>query len=49
MCKCERKKRTQAGVTLIELLVVVTIIALFVAIDGPKLFQNVDKSKVVAA
>jgi len=31
------------------LLVVVTIIALFVAIVGPKLFQNVDKSKVVAA
>jgi general secretion pathway protein G len=36
-------------VTLIELLVVVTIIALFVAIVGPRLFQNVDRSKVVAA
>jgi general secretion pathway protein G len=43
------QKRTQAGVTLIELMVVVTIIALFVAIVGPRLFKNVDKSKVVAA
>lgn len=49
MSKCDARKRTQAGVTLIELMVVVTIIALFVAIVGPRLFQNVDKSKVVAA
>jgi general secretion pathway protein G len=46
----ENKKRSaQSGVTLIELMVVVTIIALFVALVGPSLFKNVDKSKVTAA
>ena len=39
------RKRTQAGVTLIEMLVVVTIIALFAALVGPRLFSNVDKAK----
>src|SRR5258708_27363116 len=43
------RKRSQAGVTLIEMLVVVTIIALFAALVGPKLFQNVDKAKVASA
>jgi general secretion pathway protein G len=39
------KTRTQRGITLIEMLVVVTIIALFAALVGPKLFTNVDKAK----
>jgi len=39
----------EAGVTLIELLVVVTIIALFAALVGPRLFQQVDRSRVTAA
>lgn len=38
----QRKKRTQAGVTLIEMLVVVTIIALFVAVVGPKMLKRAD-------
>src|SRR5258708_26737478 len=45
----KRKRTTEAGVTLIEMLVVVVIIGLFVAIVGPKLFSNGDKSKVGAA
>ena len=40
---------TEAGVTLIELLVVVTIIALFAALVGPRLFQQVGRSRVTAA
>ena len=40
---------SRAGVTLIELLVVVTIIALFVAIAGPRLLQRGDQARVVAA
>jgi general secretion pathway protein G len=43
------KKRSDAGVTLIEMLVVVTIIALFAALVGPKLFSALDKSKITAA
>jgi general secretion pathway protein G len=38
-----------AGVTLIELLVVVTIIALFAALVGPRLFRQVDRSRITAA
>jgi general secretion pathway protein G len=46
MCRKRRNRRqTQAGVTLIEMLVVVTIIALFAALVGPRLFSNVDKAK----
>ena len=41
--------RSQRGVTLIELLVVVTIIALFAALVGPRLFKQVDKSRATAA
>lgn len=37
--------RSQRGITLIEMLVVVTIIALFAALVGPRLFGNVDKAK----
>jgi general secretion pathway protein G len=36
-------------VTLIELLVVVTIIALFAALVGPRLFRQVGRSRVTAA
>jgi len=49
MCPCKQSRARQSGVTLIELMVVVTIIALFVALVGPSLFKNVDKSKVTAA
>ena len=45
----QRKKRTQAGVTLIEMLVVVTIIALFVAVVGPKMLMRADGARVTAA
>jgi len=40
-----KTRRRQRGITLIEMLVVVTIIALFAALVGPKLFGNVDKAK----
>ena len=39
----------QAGVTLIELLVVVTIIAMFAALVGPRLFRQVGRSRATAA
>jgi general secretion pathway protein G len=48
----ERRRRSrsgQAGVTLIEMLVVVTIIGLFVALVGPKLFKQVDTAKITKA
>ncbi len=44
-----RVRRREAGVTLIELLVVVTIIALFAALVGPRLFRQVGKSRTTAA
>ena len=44
-----RKRKSQAGVTLIEMLVVVTIIGLFIALVGPKLWANVDKAKITKA
>src|SRR5512140_3739735 len=40
------QKRRQRGFTLIELMVVLTIIAMLAALVVPKLFKNVDKSKV---
>jgi general secretion pathway protein G len=43
------RKRSQAGVTLIEMLVVVTIIGLFIALVGPRLWSNVDKAKITKA
>jgi general secretion pathway protein G len=43
------RRRSQAGVTLIEMLVVVTIIGLFIALVGPKLWSHVDQAKVTAA
>src|SRR5437764_293870 len=44
----QKRRRLQRGITLIEMLVVVTIIALFAAIVGPKLFGNVDKARRTA-
>jgi general secretion pathway protein G len=44
-----RRLLPQSGVTLIELLVVVTIIALFAALVGPRLFKHVGKSRTTAA
>lgn len=43
------RRAGQAGVTLIELLVVVTIIAMFAALVGPRLFRQVGRSRVTAA
>src|SRR5262249_19333609 len=45
----QNRDRRRAGVTLIEMLVVVTIIGLFVALVGPKLWSNVDKAKITKA
>ena len=39
----------QAGFTLIELLVVIIVLGLLVGLVGPRLFQNVGKSKQAAA
>lgn len=47
--RSNERRRGQAGVTLIEMLVVVTIIGLFVALVGPKLWSNVDKAKITQA
>jgi len=44
-----RSLRSAAGVTLIELLVVVTIVALFAALVGPRLFRQVGRSRATAA
>lgn len=44
-----RRRAGEAGVTLIEMLVVVTIIALFAALVGQRMFGNVDKARVTAA
>ena len=43
-----RRLHRAAGVTLIELLVVVTIIAMFAALVGPRLFRHVGRSRVTA-
>ena len=43
------RRSGQAGITLIEMLVVVTIIALFLAIAGPKMLSYGDRSRVTAA
>ena len=42
-------KNARAGVTLIEMLVVVVIIAVFAAVVGPRLLNQGDKARVVAA
>ena len=47
--RMHKRRRGQAGITLIEMLVVVTIIALFAALVGPKLFSKVDSAKRTGA
>src|SRR5271163_3584912 len=44
-----RRNSPRAGVTLIEMLVVVVIIAVFAAVVGPRLLNQGDKARVVAA
>ena len=44
-----RFRNPRAGVTLIEMLVVVVIIAVFAAVVGPRLLNQGDKARVVAA
>jgi general secretion pathway protein G len=44
-----RRSLRQAGFTLIELLVVIIVLGLLVGLVGPRLFQNVGKSKQAAA
>ena len=43
------RQNSKAGVTLIEMLVVVVIIAVFAAVVGPRLLNQGDKARVVAA
>ena len=43
------RKNSRAGVTLIEMLVVVVIIAVLAAVVGPRLLNQGDKARVVAA
>jgi general secretion pathway protein G len=45
----KQKYNGRAGVTLIEMLVVVVIIAVFAAVVGPRLLNQGDKARVVAA
>src|SRR5580658_5312400 len=47
--KMNRVKNARAGVTLIELLVVVVMIAVFAAVVAPRLLNQGDKARVVAA
>jgi general secretion pathway protein G len=44
-----RRGARRAGVTLIEMLVVMTIIALFAALVGPRLWQKGDTARITAA
>jgi general secretion pathway protein G len=47
--KKRRRRAATAGVTLIEMLVVVTIIGLFAMLVAPRMLQQGDKARVVAA
>ncbi len=49
MIPSQKKRNPEAGVTLIEMLVVVVIIAVFAAVVGPRLLNQGDKARVVAA
>jgi len=44
-----KRRNLRSGVTLIEMLVVVVIIAVFAAVVGPRLLNQGDKARVVAA
>jgi general secretion pathway protein G len=44
-----RAPRRQAGFTLIELLVVIIVLGLLVGLVGPRIFQNVGKSRTQVA
>ena len=44
-----KTKQSNSGFTLIEILVVLAIIAVMASLIGPRLFTNVDKSKVQTA
>jgi general secretion pathway protein G len=44
-----REARRQAGYSLLEILIVLTIIALIAALVGPRLFAQLDRSKVTTA
>jgi len=44
-----KHRNQRAGVTLIEMLVVVTIIAVFAAVVGTRMFRQADKAKTTAA
>ena len=44
-----KTKHTKRGFTLIELVVVLTILAMLAALVVPRLFKNVDKSRVATA
>ena len=43
------RRKAQAGITLIEMLVVLTIIALFAALVVPRMLNQGDKARIVAA
>ena len=49
MTRRRRRLGGEAGFTLIELLVVIIVLGLLVGLVGPRLFQNVGKSKLAAA
>ena len=43
------RRRTNAGYSLLEILIVLAIIALIVALVGPRLFAQLDHAKVTTA
>ena len=45
----KRRRRAKAGYSLLEILIVLTIIALIAALVGPRLFAQLDRSKVTTA
>ena len=47
--KRRRRLRAKAGYSLLEILIVLTIIALIAALVGPRLFAQLDRSKVTTA
>ena len=49
LANLRRKSSKQSGFTLIELLVVLVILGMLAGLVGPRIFGNVDKSKVKTA